>query len=132
AAVVAHEADLAAAVLHLELEDAVVPHHADELADLGDVHARGPGPVYSKAGRPRKPNRATRVSRRRRTRSGCWAGSRRPVSQSPPGTASPCCWSTRRSPAHVGPRRTRGRWTARSGRTAPRRRCGRCRRGGGG
>src|SRR5213593_2195479 len=45
AAVVAHEADLAAAVLHLELEDAVVPHHADELADLGDVHARGPGPV---------------------------------------------------------------------------------------
>jgi len=37
-------ADLAAAILQLELEDAVVPHHADELADLGDVHARGPGP----------------------------------------------------------------------------------------
>src|SRR2546426_6301330 len=66
AAVVAHEADLAAAILYLELEDAMDPHHADELADLGDVHARGPGPVYSKAGRPRKPNRATRVSRRRR------------------------------------------------------------------
>src|SRR5437870_13829963 len=44
AAVVAHEADLAAAILQLELEDAVVPHHADELADLGDVHTRGQGP----------------------------------------------------------------------------------------
>src|SRR5712691_3729147 len=55
AAVVAHEADLAAAILHLELEDAVVPHHADELADLGDVHAQGPHPVYSNAGRSRKP-----------------------------------------------------------------------------
>src|SRR5436309_844093 len=127
AAVVAHEADLATAILQLELEDAVVPHHADELADLGDVHARRPGPVYSNTGRARKPNRATRVSRRRHTRSGCWAGSRRPGSQSPSGTAGPCCWSRSRSTALVGPRRTRGRWTARSGRTPPRRRCARCR-----
>src|SRR5439155_14000706 len=81
AAVLAYEPDLAAAILHLELEDAVVPHHADELADLGDVHGRGPGPVYSKAGRPRKPNRGRGVrvvDRRRHTRSGCWADCIRP------------------------------------------------------